>query len=235
MAESKSIKFTLVLAITALGAALDYLIGVLNQRPSFGIMTWALVIILAVAIVQFALDALNPRSPQPGVTGQRLAFSLGKLGFSWDRFAGGLWVMALSAVAVYAVSLGVIAGRYMSIPGVQIGGGSPYDHKVLASIINFQFSSTVLWLIAISFMLAVFARPAELLPVGIIVVSAINSWRVTLGSLSGGIGLSSQLRVFFARPDSWILYIPQGSVGLGVLGVLSIALAACGFIRGALR
>ena len=143
--------------------------------------------------------------------------------------------MALSAVAVYAVSLGVIAGRYMSIPGIQLGGESPYDHKVLASIINFQFSSTVLWLIMISFVLAVFARPAELLPVGIIVVSAINSWRVPLNSLSGGIGLSSQLRVFFARPDSWVLFIPQESVGLGVFGVLVIALLACSFIRGALR
>jgi len=233
MIEAKSLKFTLILAVTALGATLDYLIGVLDQRPTFGVVTWAMVIVIAVAIAQFTLDALNPRSSKVQISS--LSLSLGKLGFSWARFVGGLWVTVLSALTVYAVALGVIAGRYMSIPGIQLGRGSPYDHRVLSSIIDFQFSPAVLWLVMISFVLAVFARPAELLPIGIIVVSGINSLRVPLDSLSRGIGPSSQLRAFFARPDSWTLSIPQGLAVLGVLGVLLIALVACSLIRGALR
>jgi hypothetical protein len=239
---SRSTRFAIQLAVTTVGAVLDYLVGRLTNRPSLGILCWALLILVAAAVLDFFKDAVQEhriRSSGPGwnTASNRVFTAAGIIRgridqFRWPTVVNAITVAVLAGIAGYVIALAVIIFRFLKVAGGPVlGAHSPYDQSAISLISSFQTSSTMAWFIVVCFAIALFLRPPVVLPLGVMAISVANSIVLAVPPLSpAAADPNSQLADSLSMPDAWLLDLPAKSVILGCVAAFVVGIMACGFI-----
>lgn len=230
---ASSMRFAKHLLVAALGAALDYLIGRLTDTLSWGIICWAVIVLVASA----ALDYLNDT---PETTEFRSA-----MGAPWgeirDRVVQSrrptvwkaLFVGVLAATASCALTLAVVTFRFCATHGNSLlGKGSPFDHQVIVFVSHFQASSTTVWLFGACASLAVFI-PWRLvvLPAGVAAVAVANAMLVGIPPFSQTSGnWYSQVAYSLGALDGWLFRLPPVAMPFACAIPALLGVIACAWI-----
>ncbi len=228
--------FAFQLAVTAVGALTDYVVVRLTGEQSLGIISWALAVVL-ISFLLVTLDVwFNYRAWGTGRstagTDVTLAARLIRVGLSWSSLVKAINVAVFAGVIGYAVSLAVITIRLLAVPGGPVlGSHSVYDRSAILFIGSFQSSSSMVWLVIVSYAIALLFRPPLVLPLGVFVVSVVNASVVKIAPLSlTVVHPPSQLTASLAIPDSWLFRLPPAWVLSGCMVAFVIGLLACNYI-----
>lgn len=145
----RSMRFAKHLLIAAVGATLDYLVGRLTNRLSWGIATWAAIVLVASALIDYLNEAPNSR-PDWGEGGSLLSAVRTYMGpYRRPTIFRAAMAGLCAAVASCALTLAVITFRFCADHGTAwLGKGSPFDESVAVFVGNFQASSPTVWLMA---------------------------------------------------------------------------------------
>jgi hypothetical protein len=245
-------RFALKLAATAVATFLDYLVGRLTNRLSLAVIVWAVVTLVASALLDYLREIWGfgqdggysgpytgpwPRSSL--AAWMRMVRRRHPHGLNWQSVLRATWVGALAGAAGYTITLSVVSVRYVAwhqSSQYWLGLDSPYNRPMTVFVANFQSSGTMFTFMLASFAIALLLRPALALPLGVIGVSVVNSLVLPLPSLSAlGTQFTSQLANSFSIADSYMFRLPEQAVPLGILGAFAVGMILCGFISAALR
>jgi len=237
---SRSVGFALQLGATVVGAILDYLVGKLTGAFSLGIACWAVLVLVAAAILEFSKDfARDWGSPSSSTSGRVASsdFIRSIKSYRWTTIINALLAAAFAGMAVYAFTLAVITFRFVTIyHGTSLGAHSPYNHAVVTFVSNFQVSASTAALIVGSFVLAILLRSEILLPCGIVLVAIANAILIGLPRHSTtAAGFHSQIAYSLSAPDGWLFRLPVVAVPWACLAPFAIGVIFCTFVSSLVR
>lgn len=229
----RSMRFAKHLLIAAVGATLDYLVGRLTNRLSWGIATWAAIVLVASALIDYLNEAPNSR-PDWGEGGSLLSAVRTYMGpYRRPTIFRAAMAGLCAAVASCALTLAVITFRFCADHGTAwLGKGSPFDESVAVFVGNFQASSPTVWLMATCIVLALFI-PWRLvvLPAGVATVAIANAMLVGIPPLSrGNPGWYSQFAYALGSVDGLLFRLPVVVTPYTFLVPALLGMGACGVI-----
>lgn len=240
---TRSAGFALQLAATSASAFLDYLVGRLTGTPSLGILSWAAVILVTAAALEFYKDQARDRNTGTGsyYQGGRAVLDLLRPAsrYRWSTVVSAVIAAGFAGVAAYAFTLAVITFRFLAVhDGPSLGKHSIFDQPVVTFVGNFQASGTTAALIVGSFILAMLLRSEILLPCGIALVSIVNAIAIGLPQqilIAASAGFNSQIAHSLSLPDGWLFRLPVTDVLWGCAIPFGAGVAACWVVSGLVR
>jgi hypothetical protein len=238
---SRSAGFGLQLAATSAGALLDYLIGRLTGKPSLGIVCWAVLMVLAAAVLEFFKDLARDRNSTDASSYARRSSVIDfiRRRYQWTTVVRALVAAGLAGAAAYVFTLVVITFRLLTVHnGLPLGKGSSFNQIVITFVSNFQASAATAALIAGSFVLGMLLRSEILLPCGIALVSIANAVLIGLPGqalIATSAGFRSQLAYSLSAPDGWLFRLPVADILWGCAIPFGVGIIACGIVSGLVR
>lgn len=242
---SRTAGFFWQLAVTAVGALLDYLVGRLVGAPTFGIICWAAFTLFTAAALEFYKDLRRERKGDGNHTSTYLRTpSVLNLirppsDYRWATVTRALKAALFAGMAYYAFALAIITFRFLiAHDGLWLGKHSPYDQTALTFIDNFQTSAQTAALIGAALVLAVIVRSDALLPCGVVLISVMNAWLVRLPGTrptTPAPTFHSQAAYSLSAADKWLFQLPMADVLWGCLIPLFAGVIFCGVVSRSVR
>lgn len=239
-AVSRSVRFALQLGATTAGAVLDYLVGKLTGKLSLGIVSWAVLVVIAAAVLELGKELArdeNKASSQYSARAAVRAFLRSANSYRWTTIVRALWAAGFAGIAAFAFILAVITFRFVAVyNGLPIGEHSPFNQAVITFVSNFQASSATAVLIGGSFALGMLLQSEILLPFGIGLVSIANAILIGLPQHDAiSTAFRSQIAYSLSFPDELLFRLPVATVPVACAIPFVVGVAACTIVSGLVR
>ena len=228
------------------GALADFCVGKLTNKLSLAVFAWLVVTLAVSALLALVADeTAQSRRRSPGYVRASLSQSLSRW-FSvylsqsrsqavWPSIVNAAWISLLAVVAYCLQIFALIVLRYtdeVKALDLWLGRGSPFDNFVVTEALKNQLSHTALNFAIAVFLIALLLRPPFVLPAGIIGVSVINAFSLSLPPLSAAAqDPPTQLIAPVSWLDSRLLQLNQNLVVPVCIGVLFGGIFLCHVIH----